>query len=60
MRERDRESDLKKLPYEKPSIKRFPLRPEEAVLGFCKSTTAYGPGSGGCRGLSGGCHSAGS
>ena len=60
MRERDRESDLNKLKYEKPSIKRFPLRPEEAVLGFCKSTAAAGPGSGGCRGVSGGCHSPGS
>lgn len=60
MTERDRESEAKKQKYEKPSIKRFPLRPEEAVLGFCKSTSSVGPGAGGCRGISGGCHSAGS
>ena len=26
-----------KKPYKKPEAKQFPLRPEEAVLGFCKS-----------------------
>jgi len=26
--------------YEKPEVKRFPLRPEEAVLGFCKSNNS--------------------
>ena len=29
-------------PYIKPEAKRFPLRPEEAVLGFCKSSTSAG------------------
>lgn len=38
--------------YEKPVLMRFPLRPEEAVLGFCKSNAAAGPSGGGCRGVS--------
>jgi hypothetical protein len=38
-----------KKPYEKPKLTRFPLRPEEAVLGFCKSTSAAGPAGGTCR-----------
>ena len=29
--------------YEKPEAKRFPLRPDEAVLGFCKTNAASGP-----------------
>jgi hypothetical protein len=36
-------------PYQKPTVNRFPLRPEEAVLGFCKSNTASGPNGGQCR-----------
>jgi hypothetical protein len=40
-----------KKPYEKPEAKRFPLRPEEAVLGFCKSNAATGPYGSGCRGV---------
>jgi len=43
-------SDKKK--YEKPEAKRFPLRPDEAVLGFCKTNAASGPSSSGCRGSS--------
>lgn len=39
----------KKKPYIKPEVTRFPLRPEEAVLGFCKSTSAAGPSGGTCR-----------
>lgn len=35
----------KKQQYEKPVVKRFPLRPEEAVLGFCKTMTGGGPGA---------------
>jgi hypothetical protein len=37
--------------YEKPVVTRFPLRPEEAVLGFCKSNASSGPSGGGCRGV---------
>lgn len=29
--------------YIKPIIKRVPLRPEEAVLGFCKTDASQGP-----------------
>jgi hypothetical protein len=36
--------------YQKPLATRFPLRPDEAVLGFCKSNAATGPYGGGCRG----------
>ena len=43
-------SDKKK--YEKPEAKRFPLRPDEAVLGFCKTNAASGPFTLGCRGSS--------
>ncbi|MGA8806228.1 MAG: hypothetical protein WB973_00020 [Thermoanaerobaculia bacterium] len=44
-------SDKKK--YEKPEAKRFPLRPDEAVLGFCKTNAASGPSAiSGCRGSS--------
>ena len=37
-----------KKPYVKPSLKKVPLRAEEAVLGFCKSSTAAGPLKGQC------------
>ena len=50
---------LEKKPYEKPAVTRFPLRPEEAVLGFCKSTSSSGPGGGGCVSV-GPCYSSGS
>lgn len=35
-------------PYAKPQIKRFPLRPEEAVLGNCKTVGGTGPGPSNC------------
>ncbi len=38
-----------KKPYHKPEAKRFQLRPEEAVLGFCKSSASAGPHGGTCR-----------
>ena len=39
-----------KRPYTSPVVSRVELRPEEAVLGNCKSATANGPGGGGrCR-----------
>jgi hypothetical protein len=45
-----KENDKTKRAYEKPVVRRFPLRPEEAVLGFCKSNASTGPGPGmGCR-----------
>lgn len=33
----DPQIETTKKPYKKPEAKQFPLRPEEAVLGFCKS-----------------------
>lgn len=53
------EQNSEKKPYEKPTVTRFPLRPEEAVLGFCKSNAAAGPSGGGCRGV-GSCFTPGS
>ncbi|MEA2162305.1 MAG: hypothetical protein QOK37_432 [Thermoanaerobaculia bacterium] len=44
------QQNKEKKPYEKPEAKRFPLRPEEAVLGFCKSNASAGPSPNGCRG----------
>lgn len=45
------QNEKEKKKYEKPTVTRFPLRPEEAVLGFCKSNAASGPSGGGCRGV---------
>lgn len=36
----------KKPPYTKPELRRVDLRPEEAVLGNCKTSGHAGPGSG--------------
>ena len=55
----DQAKEEKKKPYLKPEVTRFPLRPEEAVLGFCKSATAAGPSGGTCR-VSGFCQTPGS
>jgi len=45
--------------YEKPAIRQVPLRPEEAVLGFCRSSSGgVGPGSFSCLNLN--CRSIGS
>ena len=38
-----------KRPYSKPTLIRYPLRAEEAVLGFCKSSSSRGPNGGSCR-----------
>lgn len=37
-----------KKPYEPPQLAKISLRPEEAVLGHCKTTTTGGPNPGGC------------
>ncbi len=44
----DKTTEAKKKQYEKPTVTRFPLRPEEAVLGFCKTTSSSGPSGGTC------------
>ncbi len=38
-----------KKPYVKPQVTRVLLKPEEAVLGACKSATGRGPGQTNCR-----------
>ena len=37
----------RKKTYLKPEAHRFSLRPGEAVLGFCKTSTGHGPNAGG-------------
>jgi hypothetical protein len=39
---KNRADDLKK-PYAKPQIQEVPLRPDEAVLGGCKTASTSGP-----------------
>lgn len=46
-------------PYEKPSLSEVALRPEEAVLGSCKTMGVAGPAEGDCTAL-GGCSTTGS
>jgi hypothetical protein len=43
------EKEVEKKPYEKPEIRQVELRPEEAVLGNCKTGVSAGPGSGTCN-----------
>lgn len=38
-----KEREEEKKAYDKPKVTRFPLRPQEAVLGFCKSGGDTGP-----------------
>jgi len=48
MQANDEKQEQARKPYEKPQIKRFPLRPEEAVLGNCKTGGGSGPSGIGC------------
>jgi len=41
-------SNIRKKPYQKPAVTRFPLRPEEAVLGNCKMSGSSGASAMGC------------
>jgi hypothetical protein len=54
----DEPEDAKK-PYQKPTVSEVALRPEEAVLGNCKTVMVAGPTSTDCSSL-GGCYSQGS
>lgn len=47
MADRSDEKNDKK-PYEKPDVSQVSLRPEEAVLGSCKTSKISGPGQGRC------------
>jgi hypothetical protein len=56
----DRQQHSKR-PYTKPQVTQVPLRPDEAVLGFCKIGSASGPGApGNCNPGGGTCSTAGS
>jgi hypothetical protein len=37
-----------KKPYKKPVLSKVPLRPEEAVLGYCKTIGSRGPARASC------------
>jgi hypothetical protein len=52
-------SERPRKPYEAPSIEKVPLRPDEAVLGFCKNNTTPGPIGPNCRAV-GSCSTQGS
>jgi hypothetical protein len=43
---------VQKKPYIKPEVKQVPLRPEEAVLGGCKTSGIGGPDGTGCTSAS--------
>jgi hypothetical protein len=52
--------DQKRKAYESPKITVISLRPEEAVLGNCKTASSAGPVSSGCQGAGGACRGHGS
>ncbi len=56
---RDENQDQEKKTYEPPRLTVISLRPEEAVLGHCKSMTAAGPVGGTCH-TTGNCQGIGS
>ena len=45
--EPDQRPDERK-PYDKPQIQEVPLRPDEAVLGGCKTSSSAGPAQARC------------
>jgi hypothetical protein len=55
----DHQERQEKKTYETPKIKVISLRPEEAVLGHCKSSTSAGPVASACTNV-GGCNTIGS
>jgi len=42
-------SEREKKPYARPELKKITLTPEEAVLGFCKTTGKTGPVASNCK-----------
>lgn len=59
--ENDDSSPLSKKPYVKPAFLVIALRPDEAVLGACKTNGSAGPGNRGrCRSIGSNCSSQGS
>jgi hypothetical protein len=59
---RKKEAGRAKRPYVKPEVKQVQLKPEEAILGFCKTVGSAGPNIGGGTtcGIPGTCHAFGS
>ena len=55
----ERDPQQKKRAYMKPELKQVPLRPDEAVLGNCKTSNTVGPVQGTCS-VVGGCFTLGS
>jgi hypothetical protein len=45
---RDNQAEESRKPYAKPQIQEVPLRPEEAVLGACKTSAVSGPAQAKC------------
>jgi hypothetical protein len=43
MKDKSKKDAFRKKPYTKPAIKQVQLKPEEAVLGGCKTSTSPGP-----------------
>lgn len=41
--------EVARRPYAAPSLQKVLLRPDEAVLGFCKNNTTVGPRGGNCK-----------
>ena len=50
----EKPKDLARKAYEVPRMTVISLRPEEAVLGNCKTNSSAGPISPGCAGVGGG------
>jgi hypothetical protein len=48
MKDDSRGHTKQKKPYSKPEVKQVPLRPDEAVLGACKTQGGAGPIGGFC------------
>ena len=60
MKEKQKPKPKNKPSYEPPQVVRVSLRPEEAVLGHCKTPSSAGPISGGCASARVRCHTFGS
>lgn len=45
----DKRANALRKSYTKPQIQQVPLRPEEAVLGACKTSTVSGPAQATCN-----------
>ena len=52
MRSAPPEREEKRRPYRKPELRRVQLRPEEAVLGNCKTSGTAGPAAADCTSFS--------